>query len=85
MTVIAPTALWADAVDTALFIMGPKRGLAALKSAPGGPIEAVMVGPDLDLHVSEGAKSKLLMRFSLDDKGRLKEPLPANEPPHAGL
>ncbi len=80
VTVVAPTALSADAVDTALFIMGPARGLAALPTAPAGPIEAVMVGPDLKLHVSEGAKSRLLLRYQIDADGKLTEPLPREAP-----
>ncbi len=80
VTVIAPTALWADAVDTAVFIMGPERGLEALRTAPGGPIEAVIVGPDLRLHVSEGAKSRLLLRYSLDATLHLQAPLPPDAP-----
>jgi thiamine biosynthesis lipoprotein len=81
VTVIAPTALWADAVDTALFIMGPEEALKALPKAPGGPIEAVLVGPDLKLSVSPGAKERLLMRYTVDDQGRLDHVLPPNVPP----
>jgi thiamine biosynthesis lipoprotein len=81
VTVIAPTALWADAVDTALFIMGPEAALKALPSAPGGPIEAVLVGPDLRLVTSPGAKERLLMRYTLDAQGRLDHVLPPDVPP----
>jgi thiamine biosynthesis lipoprotein len=81
VTVIAPTALWADAVDTALFIMGPERALEALPKAPGGPIDAVIVDPELRVHVSEGAKSKVLLRYELAADGKLIAPMPRDVPP----
>ncbi len=80
VTVIAPTALSADAVDTALFIMGPERALEALPQAPGGPIEAVLVGPDLKVHASPGAKPRVLLRYALDADQHLLAPLPRDAP-----
>ncbi len=52
VTVVAPTAMEADALATGLFVMGPDRGLAALSRLPG--VEALFVGPDLDVRVSAG-------------------------------
>ena len=67
---MSPSALWADAVDTALFVMGPDAGLAALPSAPGGPHEVVMVDPEMRLRSSPGMENALIMRVELRD-GRL--------------
>jgi len=77
VTVVARTALAADAVDTAVFVMGPERGLAALENAPLGPFEAVIVGPDLRLHVSPSLGGRLALRYSLDPAGRLLAPIEA--------
>jgi thiamine biosynthesis lipoprotein len=71
VTVISPTALWADAVDTAVFIMGPARGIAALASAPGGPHEAIVVDPELRLSTTPGTERRLVMRAALDAEHRL--------------
>jgi thiamine biosynthesis lipoprotein len=77
VTVVASTGLWADAVDTALFVLGPERGLEKLASAPGGAIDAVWIDADLRVHVSPGARPRLHWRWSLDETGRLIAPLPA--------
>lgn len=51
-TVIAPTAIDADALATGLFVLGPVRGIALVEELPG--VEALVVAPDLSLHVSSG-------------------------------
>lgn len=80
VTLVSPTALWADAVDTALFIMGPKRGLAALANAPGGAHEAVIVDPDMRLWTTPGIRSRLLLRAHIGEDQRIGEPLSADQP-----
>jgi thiamine biosynthesis lipoprotein len=75
VTVIASTGLWADAVDTAVFVLGPKRGLAALAKAPGGPIDGVMVDPELRVSATPGAASRLVLSVHLDDQQRIGAPL----------
>lgn len=71
VTLVAPTALWADAVDTALFVMGPKAALAAIDHAPGGPHAAAIIDPTLHLHVTDRLREKLTMLAPLDAHGRL--------------
>lgn len=73
VTVLCESALYGDAVDTALFIMGAKKAMAKLASAPGPGLEAVIVDKDLGVHVSPGMKDKLIWRMPLTN-GRL--PLP---------
>jgi thiamine biosynthesis lipoprotein len=70
VTVVSPSALWADAVDTALFVLGPEKALALLASAPGGPHEAVLVGPTMQLFTSPGMENQLVLKVQLQG-GRL--------------
>lgn len=71
VTVISPTALWADAIDTALFVLGPEEALKRLRSAPGGPHEAVLVDPALTLYQSENLGDRLKLRVTLREGNRL--------------
>jgi thiamine biosynthesis lipoprotein len=80
VTVIAPTALWADAVDTAVFVMGPERGLEALSHAPGGPIEAVIVDPEMRIHATPRAAENLVLRAELDAAWQIGLESPRNAP-----
>lgn len=52
VTVVAPTAVEADALSTALFVLGPQRGLALVESLPG--VEALLVTPQFELLISSG-------------------------------
>lgn len=71
VTVIAESGLAADAVDTALFVLGPERALELLPKAP-FKADAVIVDKDLRLHVSPGMKDRLVMRAQIVD-GKLAE------------
>ncbi|MCP4655490.1 MAG: FAD:protein FMN transferase [bacterium] len=52
VTVIASSAMDADALATGLFVMGPEEGLALVESLPG--VEALVFGPELAVHLSSG-------------------------------
>jgi thiamine biosynthesis lipoprotein len=52
VTVIAPTAMDADALATGLFVLGPERGLALADAMDG--VEALFFGPDLEVRRSDG-------------------------------
>jgi FAD:protein FMN transferase len=80
VTLVSPTALWADAVDTALFILGPERGLAALANAPGGPHEVVIVDPEMRLWTTPGIRGRLMLRAHVGQDQRIGEPLSADQP-----
>lgn len=85
VTLVAKSALWADAVDTAVFIMGPERGLRALASAPGGPFEAAVVDPAMRLHLSPNMREKLVLTAELGPDGHIGAPRPPGAPtPGAG-
>ena len=53
-TVAAPTVAEADALATALFGLGPQRGLELVESLPG--VEALLVTPQLEVIVSSGLR-----------------------------
>jgi thiamine biosynthesis lipoprotein len=52
VTVLAPRAVLADALATALFVLGPERGLALLRDYP--DVDALIVAADGRLHSSPG-------------------------------
>ena len=65
VTLLAPEGLYADALSTACFVLGPERALEMLARVPGHP-EAVIIGPDLRLHTTPGTRDRLVMRVALD-------------------
>ncbi len=56
-TVIAPNATEADALSTAVFVLGPGPGLELVESLPG--VEAILVTPRLEIIISSGLKGKI--------------------------
>lgn len=67
VTVISDSPFYADAIDTALFIMGPEKALAKLPSAPGPKADMLLVDKDMRLYLSPGMKDRLIMRMQLND------------------
>jgi thiamine biosynthesis lipoprotein len=65
VTVLAPDAITADIWSTALFVMGPDKGMKYVESRP--DLEAVFVGEDNRLHTSTGLVGKVKI---------LKQPTP---------
>ena len=57
VTILAASATEADWLSTAVFILGPRRGMALVERQP--KVEAVIVGADGSLHVSSGMRSRL--------------------------
>jgi FAD:protein FMN transferase len=57
VTIFAPTAFLADALDDAAFILGAKKGMALVDSFPG--CAAVIVDADNQVHVSRSLEGKL--------------------------
>ena len=74
VTVISDSPFYADAIDTALFIMGPKKAFQKLPSAPGPKAEALLIESDMTLHVSPGMRERLIPRMELSAESKL--PLP---------
>ncbi len=52
VTVVADTVLEADALSTAIFIMGPEKGLTLLENLPG--VEGLLITPEFDILLSSG-------------------------------
>jgi FAD:protein FMN transferase len=59
VTVLASDGMTADALSTALFVLGPKNGLRRLRQFPG--VEAVIVDDQNRVHLSEGLREKILV------------------------
>lgn len=60
VTIVAPRAEDADALSTAVFVLGPKDGLALVESLPG--VEAIMVTGDGQVRLSSGLEGKVQLR-----------------------
>jgi FAD:protein FMN transferase len=52
VTIAADTAIAADALSTAVFVMGPVEGMSLIESLPG--VEGILITPDLEIIVSSG-------------------------------
>jgi thiamine biosynthesis lipoprotein len=57
VTVVAPEAMTADALSTAVFVLGRERGLELIESLPG--IEALLVTAELEVVYSSGLAGKV--------------------------
>ncbi len=56
VTVIGPDTMTTDALSTAIFVLGPEKGLELARSLPG--IEAIVVGADGIVSASSGIELK---------------------------
>ncbi len=57
VTIIAKDGVMADGLDTGIFVMGPKKGMALVESLP--DVEGVIVDEQGKVHISSGLKSRL--------------------------
>ena len=80
VTLVSKTALWADAVDTALFVMGPRAALRAIEDAPGGPFDAAIVDPSMRLSLTAGMRGRVIMTAAIAPDGSIGPALGADEP-----
>lgn len=65
VTLLAPEGLYADALSTAAFILGPERAIEMLASVPGSP-EAVIIDSGLRMWTTPGTRERLRMRVTLE-------------------
>jgi thiamine biosynthesis lipoprotein len=71
VTVVADAGIYADALSTAVFVLGAKRALARLSTAPGHPRVAIVDG-DMRLHTNDAMQKSLILREPLSG-GKLPE------------
>ena len=57
VTVIAKEGVWADGLDTGIFVMGPARGMELVEQLP--DVEAIIVDHEGHMLVSSGLKSRI--------------------------
>ena len=57
VTVIAREGIWADGLDTGIFVMGPERGMELVEQLP--DVEAIIVDAEGRLLVSSGLKQRM--------------------------
>lgn len=57
VTLLAKDAFTADALDTAILIVGPEKGMRIIEDLP--DLEGVIVGADNRVHVSSGLKGRI--------------------------
>jgi thiamine biosynthesis lipoprotein len=72
VTLLAPSGLYADALSTAAFILGPKKAQAMFDRIP-YDAEMVMVDERCKLIVTPGTRDRLVFRMQLRDDGRLPD------------
>lgn len=71
VTVVAPTGLYADAIDTAIFILGADEALKRLDRAPGPPIDVLIVDAEMRVHMNQRMHDKLILKAALIEGNRL--------------
>lgn len=83
VTIVAPTGILADGLDTGCFVMGPERCLAMIaaleRSGEARGIEAVILDADLRLWATPGTRDRLILRTPLDAEGRVPMPDPSED------
>lgn len=70
VTLLAPEGLYADALSTAVFVLGPERGLRMLAQLP-FRAEAIVLDDACRLHTTPGTRERLILRVELEDGDRV--------------
>ncbi len=71
VTIIAKDGVMADGLDTGIFVMGPKKGMALIESLP--DVEGVIVDQEGRINISSGLQSRLmLVSEALSGRGHLE-------------
>ena len=67
VTVIAKEGVWADGLDTGIFVMGLERGMELVERLP--DVEAIIVGADGGLFLSSGVQNRVRFPGQSDGRG----------------
>lgn len=59
VTIIAKEGVWADGLDTGVFVLGPERGMALIEALP--DVEGVIVDADGTVLISSGLQGRLTL------------------------
>ncbi|MGE0790197.1 MAG: FAD:protein FMN transferase [Sandaracinaceae bacterium] len=70
VTLLADEGVYADALSTACFILGPPECLRMLAEIPGHH-EAVIIDPELRIHTTPGTEERIVWRVERDASGRI--------------
>ncbi|MCU0677856.1 MAG: FAD:protein FMN transferase [Myxococcota bacterium] len=70
VTLLAPEGLYADALSTAVFVLGPERGLRMLAQLP-FRAEAIVLDDACRLHTTPGTRERLILRVELEEGDRV--------------
>jgi thiamine biosynthesis lipoprotein len=70
VTLIAPTGILADGLDTGCFVMGPEPCLEMLRGLP-DRIEAIIIDPEMKVILSDGIRDHFQWHVQVDAEGRL--------------
>lgn len=68
VTVVAKDGVWADGLDTGIFVMGPERGMELVEHLEN--VEAVIVDAEGHVHVSSGLSKRVRFPSESERKGR---------------
>lgn len=68
VSVIAKDGVWADGLDTGIFVMGPERGMALVERLE--DVEAVIVDREGQVHISSGLMHRIRFSSESDKKRR---------------
>jgi len=68
VTVIAKEGVWADGLDTGIFVMGPERGMELVEQLP--DVEAIIVDHDGRVFLSSGLQTRVRFPSDSDAKGQ---------------
>lgn len=70
VTVIAKEGIWADGLDTGIFVMGPDRGMELVEHLEG--VGAIIVDHQGQVQVSSGLRDRVRFTSSPEQKGRFQ-------------
>jgi thiamine biosynthesis lipoprotein len=70
VTIIAKEGIWADGLDTGIFVMGPARGMELVERLEG--VEAIIVDSEGRIHLSSGLQGRVKMSAGLEVEGSVR-------------